>query len=219
MPRLLVKVKKANWLKSKKLEEGDVPGDCLQDLRIKDNELSVWKIEADNSNLNRVMTALAANHESITTFDFLLFDEAVIATLGLKMNVTVGKTPDREASSRWHRDIIGLSGKKALSLVVAIFDSAEWERFWEPQVSESLKNALSLGHIDRESLNAKLAAKLAPEPTSGPTSNPSATPVNIPKIKTKLPIANKKDKPVGFMKMCREIVSFSRGAWRRYRNR
>lgn len=226
MPRLLVKVKKTNWLKNKRLEEGDVPGDCLQDLRIKENELSVWHIEAGDSNLKRVMTALAGNQESIATFDFLLFDEAVITTLGLKIKVTAGKTPDREAN-RWHRDLIELTGKKALALVLAIFDNAEFVRFWEREVEEALKEAISLGHIDRAGLNPRLASKLVPEPATSPKTKTSATPATTPKTNiSSAPVTATKAKVKGkslprrtrFMKMCREITSFSASAWRRFRN-
>lgn len=221
MSRLLVKVKKNRWLKSPRpsyLQIDDVPGDCLQDLRISNNELSVWSIESDNSNLNRVMTALAGNQDSMATCDFLLFDEGVITMLGLKMKATVGNAPDREAANRWHRDLIELSGKKALTLVLAIFEDAERVRFWEHQIHESLRDALSLGHIDRASLKSSLVAKLASEPSTPHKTTPSPTPAIIAEMKSPAPLTAKKERPQGFKKMCVEIVSFSRGAWRRYLN-
>ncbi|MBZ5493640.1 MAG: hypothetical protein LAO76_22200 [Acidobacteriia bacterium] len=231
MSRLLVKIKRERWLKGPRppyLEMGDVPGDCLQDLRINENKLSVWSIEPDDSNLKRVMTALAGTHEMITTFYFLVFDETVVANLGLKMTPTNGNTADRDAN-RWHRDIVELSAKKALLLVIAIFDEARRVPFFQSDVEMSLQNAISAGHIDPNKLNSRLASKLTTvlnpaQKANTPSVSESGT--NVPTLsvgtttakKSSPPAAKKKDKPQGFMKMCIEIASFSRAAWRRYRN-
>ena len=57
------------WLRPDWLAGDEVQADALVDLSTKDNELSVWLIENDKSNLEHVVTALAANCNTISNLD------------------------------------------------------------------------------------------------------------------------------------------------------
>jgi hypothetical protein len=72
MPFILRTIRKDRWYRIEDvpwLEEGDIHADPLADLNTKANELSVWLIEDDRSNLNRVVSALAATRTHISNLD------------------------------------------------------------------------------------------------------------------------------------------------------
>lgn len=142
------------------LENGDIPADCLSDLRTKENKLSVWYIDDDSSNLPRVLTALAANCDDLSNIDYLLFDHQIVAELGLEVSKTSGGTPDKEANSAWHRDLEDLSGRKVLNFATAIFYGSTLGRKPENVVSEWLKAGIDNNYLDRSKLKPKLAARV-----------------------------------------------------------
>jgi hypothetical protein len=77
MPLILRKIRKARWYQYDRsdfpwLLEEDIPADPLGDLATNDNELSVWQINDDKSNLPRVAAALAANCDDISNLDYAL---------------------------------------------------------------------------------------------------------------------------------------------------
>lgn len=172
MPLLFLKVHKIVWQKDAVppfVPTGDIPADCLGDLRTQENELSVWHIEDDKSNLNRVLTALAACCEFVSNFDCLLFDHAVVTRLGLKMNQADGETPDNVANQSWHRDLVELSGKRMLDFAIEIFHGGETQRFPKKQVLELLKAAIAANEIDQSRLGQRVLREIsnsAPEPGS-----------------------------------------------------
>ena len=68
MPLFLRIIRKAKWYKNEQvpwLPEGELQADTLTDLSTKSNELSVWHIEDDRSNLEQVVTALAAGRDHL----------------------------------------------------------------------------------------------------------------------------------------------------------
>lgn len=195
MPRLLIKIRQGRWLTTPRppfLSAGDIPANCLQDLHIKENALSVWHIQDDESNLTRVVTALAATLEHIpSSVDCLLFDEKVVESLGLKMKTTNGETPDRLANRSWHRDLVELSGRKILDLLLAVFYEAERRRVFGADVKKFLQLAVTNKEVEAAHLSPGVAAKLQTDP---------------------LPVIPR------FFRMCREVSSSSKDAWHRFRH-
>lgn len=166
MPRLLLKVRKIVWDKSSKppfLPEGDIPADCLANLNIDKNELSAWYVEDDESNLKRIVTALAASCDFVSVFDYLTFDDAIVTDLGLTIRKTDGDTPDSVANRSWHRDLTELSGRRVLNLATAIFHKSILERVPEKKIREWLNEAMANGNLDSE-LSPKLKSKLSAAP-------------------------------------------------------
>jgi len=74
MPRLIRRIRKARWTLQAWLGEGELPSDVFLDLNSKDNTLSLWLVEDDNSNLNRVLAAMAAQG-SPDAFDYAVLDK------------------------------------------------------------------------------------------------------------------------------------------------
>ncbi len=163
MPFLLRKIRKARWYGRDVhpyLDEGDAQADSLLDLLSKDNQLSAWYIEDDGSNLERVVTALAANSDSLTHLDYALFDHRVLSAIDIKIKKTAGPTPDESANAAWHLDLIEPSARKLIALALEIFTAAEKERVPEKKISEWITRAVANGQIDKARLKGGIVAKI-----------------------------------------------------------
>ena len=63
MSHFLIMIKKRNWdrIPLPWLAENDLPADPIGDLKTSNNSLSLWHIEEDESNLERVVLGLIVN--------------------------------------------------------------------------------------------------------------------------------------------------------------
>lgn len=74
MARILRKIRKNRWYKTEEiswLPDNELQADALDDLRTKYNELSVYRIDENESNLDRVIAALATNTDNPSTLTLL----------------------------------------------------------------------------------------------------------------------------------------------------
>lgn len=193
MPTFVIKVKQPRWYKSgwpRFLKQPDIPGDCLKDLNVQQTNLSVWHVEDNKSNLQRILTALAALNTSAEHLDYLLFDVATVANLGITAKKTNGDTPDHLANLSWHYDLVDLSGQKVLDLAHAIFWVCETSRIQKLTIAKWLKEAFEKKECDPVR-NEKLAAKVLVGP---------------------LPVT------LRFSRMFREIFNAIKDAWQKSRD-
>lgn len=164
MPSLLRIIRKNRWYKEEALRYlllGDTPADPLADLTTENNALSVWYIEDDKSNLERVITALAATRRNLDVLDYALFDFAVPSEIKAQCERSSGNTPDDAVNKTWHYDLKELSGLKIVALTKAILEGGQKERVPLGKVRESIKSAVSTGQVDSSRMNPKLATALA----------------------------------------------------------
>lgn len=127
MPLLLRTVRQNRWFKEPAapwLERGDVPADPIGDLRTSQNALSVWHVEPDRSNLERVVRAVAIGKERVDSSGWVLFDSELLSPLGIDVVEVPGGTKD-EGAKQWHRDLVNLSGNKLAALARAIIERGE----------------------------------------------------------------------------------------------
>ena len=134
--------------------------DALNDLRTSSNELSVWYIEDDESNLEHVITALAASGDTVANLDYALFDLQLITNSDIKIHQSPGITPDERVNALWHRDLIELSASKIMRLATIIFTQAEIRRVSKKKLLRMIAQAVSTGRIDRAKLRPKMVAKV-----------------------------------------------------------
>lgn len=164
MPSLLRIIRKSRWYKEEALpylQLGDTPADPLADLRTEKNALSVWYIEDDNSNLERVITAFAATRESVDALDYALFDFALPAEINAQCERSGGNTPDDVVNRTWHYNLKELSGLRIVALAKAILERDQKERILPKKVRELIRSAVSTGQVDGSRMNPKLATALA----------------------------------------------------------
>lgn len=113
--------------------------------------LSVWRIDDDESNLHRVVAALASGREHPDKIDCALIDEPDLLRLGIRVEAAPDPCADQEASDRWHRNLVHLTGSKLASLVLLIRDQGRVgriRRFQEPLVVSLLQEGLDANRID-----------------------------------------------------------------------
>jgi len=157
MAFLLRKIRKNRWYKTEQLDwlpDGELPADPLSDLGTKSNELSVYNVSADESNLGRIIASLAANVDQLSHVDFALFDENVISELGIKIKKSKGDLPDEQVNN-WHSDLYELSAPNILILAKAINDKARIDRKLPAQILKLIADALTSGQIDRTRIKWK----------------------------------------------------------------
>lgn len=167
MPRLLRVVRKAKWYKHPGvpwLAEDDLQADSLLDLKTDDNVLSVWHIEDDESNLGRVVAALAAKRNNVANFDYALIDADLVVNLPVHIKNKSGDTPDAEANQKWHRDLTQLTHRQLFELANLIRRHGKVERIQHPQVLESLKKAYDADQLEHQKIDPKLLPRLRENP-------------------------------------------------------
>lgn len=132
----------------------------LQDFVPEPSTLSVWSIEDNRSNLEQVVIALASTKDFFSNFDYALVDDALLTTLNIKIEKTDGNTPDHEANTRWHRDLVELSDSTLITLIRTIAEKGETVRIPEKEMARLIQEAVTAGRLDRTKIRKGLAAKL-----------------------------------------------------------
>lgn len=164
MPVVLRKIRKAKWYKHPDvpwLLEHELQADALFDLKTDDNEMSVWLIDDERSNLDQVIAALAAKTDFLSNFDYAFWDLQFLLDLNIKVVETEGDTEDTEANNVWHRDLCELSASKIMALAQAIVEREATSRFSPKKVGQLIVQAVSLGRLEQATLKPDLGAKIA----------------------------------------------------------
>ena len=156
MPLLLRKIRKARWNGVNSPSGVKLSADALGDLTTSGNELSVYHVEDDSSNLERVIVALAANSEVFSNFDYALFSYEVPSTIGIALKQTEGKTPDSVVNEKWHIDLTVATAETLLALGVGIYASARKERILVKEVTQKIAKAIQDGNVQVVNLKGKL---------------------------------------------------------------
>ena len=163
MPFLLIKITWGKWFTDEPwLPSGELQAAALFDLRFRNSMLSVWKIEDNQSNVDRVVTALAAtnNKRDIENLDYVLFEMQSVLNLGIKMEQHPGATPDVVANNEWHHDLTELTASKIVAIAHLIRRDGQFKRLQGFEVKDLLLQALNQGHIALERLPDNLKPTL-----------------------------------------------------------
>lgn len=162
MPSFLIKVTWGRWQTDPPwLPAGELQAAALFDLRFSNNRLSIWKMEDDDSNLDRVLAALAVNNgkSSIENVDYVLLAQESVEGLGTKMEKSPGGTLDKFANNEWHYDLAELSVSKIVVIAKCIKERPIYRRS-EPQIKIMIRKALKAKHIDIALADTQLKPKL-----------------------------------------------------------
>lgn len=167
MARLLRSIKKPRWSWNEKpgrIDGEAIPADTLRDLETDHNRLSFWIIQDDLSDLDTVITAVAAIRDHAERFDYALFDAKVCENLEIKIEDSRGRTPSDRVNSL-HLDLIDLSAGKVAKLAKVIYHEGQRQRIQPKAVKERIRRACSTGSIDESRLtkSMKVSLGLIPE--------------------------------------------------------
>jgi hypothetical protein len=159
MALLLRVISKAKWAAPDWMATGDVPADALTDLRADNNELSVWGVESDRSNLNTALAAVASNRERLDKLDYTLLDETILPAIPIRCLRSDGSSPHLIASTTMHRDLVELTVKKIAHLAHEMM-TLERIRVTRRQVELLLREALQSRALDRASIKPTLLSEI-----------------------------------------------------------
>ena len=166
MPLAIRTIRLARWdedaiLRASWLGEGEMVADPLGDLCTKNGELSVWHVEDDRSNLERVLLAFAATRDYLANVDYVLFDQDVLRQLGVEAMHSRGGTPDELVNSEWHRDIVELSCRRVVTLAESLIRSGQRDRMPRKRVRALLTEAIEQGRLELGRLSEKMKAEVS----------------------------------------------------------
>lgn len=147
MPFVLRKIRRSRWRRDPhtgRLSDSGLRS-ARRDLCLPGESLSAYLVNYDKSNLERVITALAANSMSLDTVDYIMMD----ISLDIQTEATPGRTPDSEVNS-FHLDLPGLSDSKLDRLAHAFRDKGESDRYAKKDLKQMILEAVRTGNIDRD---------------------------------------------------------------------
>lgn len=134
------------------LQNGEIPADPLTNLRTTVNSLSVWLVDNDRSNLERLVAALMAKRD-LKEFVYLLFDHIILDQMPIRVEEKFGATPD-DGINHLHRNLSDLSGRVALDLVSTILKSQyETDTMIPTEVIGYVTRSVLAGYIDYNQLS------------------------------------------------------------------
>ncbi len=161
MPFLFILLKRRNrWNQEAHfpwVEPEDVPADPIQDLASRENKLSVWHVESDKSNLERVVAAVASGRNDLSSeAAYALFADDAPGRLGIRVENSQGASLDSQANQNWHRNLAELSGRKLVKLTGELLAHAEIDRKFPREVAEAINRSIESGFIQRETVRQSL---------------------------------------------------------------
>jgi hypothetical protein len=141
---------------------GEIPADALVDLRTTNDELSVWRLEPDGSNLSALVAALASNKTTrVDKLDYVVLDEEVFIALKIRCVPTQGVSPHVSANQKYHCDLVELTAAKVFALANEVKRAeATHQRLFPKNVKEILQRALEAKALERSVMEPELLAEL-----------------------------------------------------------
>jgi|WetSurMetagenome_2_1015567.scaffolds.fasta_scaffold501911_2 hypothetical protein len=161
MPYLLRTIRKTRWIRDPNIawQQNVVKADAMIDLKTEENCLSVWYIQDNKSNLDEVITALAANRDDVVVMDYMIIDASIPESIKIKMTDDKGNSPYKDANL-WHRHLIELTTEKMYLLSKEMCERGIKIRKLPKEISALLINALETNKIDANLLKRKLVERL-----------------------------------------------------------
>jgi len=166
MPLGLRVVRAARWYPQPWLtREMDLPSTALCDLLDeKSNSISIWLINDDRSNFERVIAALAANRNQVANLDYALFDIERLAALRISSQMEHGDTADSTVNMSFHLNLTRLTARNVFFLAREIHKFGDPVRIRRQDVQKYIEAALSRNELDRSKIDPGLLRKVTQKP-------------------------------------------------------
>lgn len=153
MTFFLRKVRRAKWYreapKGQATREG-LQADALGDLRTQENKLSLFIVDDDLGNLERIAAALAANSANPGNLDYLLLERQAIDDLGYTEISNPGETPDQEVNDA-HVDLAIPNAQMLVDLAFVFWNQGDTNRIQRKRVQQMIRDGIEAGQIRRDS--------------------------------------------------------------------
>ncbi len=152
MAKLLRKVRQNRWLKTDAqplIDVGDVPADPLGDLSTSQNRLSVFQVDRDLANVERIARALALGGQRLDDVGFVLFDESLLEKASIVLDPIDGTTVD-SVVNKCHADLANLTGNKLVALTRLILLEGESDIILKKRIVELVREGLSSNELPEQ---------------------------------------------------------------------
>ena len=168
MAGYLISVRPERWWRLEAWHDrGEVPADCVTDLRTSSNALSVFEVSDTREELE-VMAALALEkaiggrdrRQSLDGSTGLLFEPGLLDHLQIHASASNGRTKDVRVNAR-HRDLVELSGAKLASLALELSKACQPQTYYKPQLLRAVVTAVGEGRIAKTSIPDRVHEQLA----------------------------------------------------------
>lgn len=147
------KVRRAKWYREDPKGQATRDGlqaDALGDLRTQENLLSLFIVDDDLGNLERIAAALAANSVNPGNLDYVLLERQAIANLGYTEISNPGETPDRDVNNA-HVDLEIPNAQMLVDLAFVFWNQGEPNRIQRKRVQQMIRDGIEAGQIRRNS--------------------------------------------------------------------
>jgi hypothetical protein len=134
----------------------EVPAEPIGDLLPQDGGISLWRIEDDGHNLDRIIANLAAVQSALAGIDFAQVDEHLLVAAGFTPQKTDGRSPDRHADGRWHYDLLRPMAIDVVKLAQLLLEYAEFGERTSDEVLDLLTKATQAQQIPHARLPNKI---------------------------------------------------------------
>lgn len=145
------------------VDVGDVQADAISDLRTSKNALSVWQVNDDHTNIDRIVAALAAGRMNLDKLDYALIDAETLDELNIGIVQKRGRSLDDRANDLWHYDLTELTGTSLVNLAFMIQEKAMFVRVQKARIGSVIEASVRHGFIDSSRLKDGLRKALSLE--------------------------------------------------------
>lgn len=134
--------------------------DALKNFRTKDNKLSVYEVKDGAYDAVRLAVSVVAGADRLVEVHFVVFNSELVTELGILIEKTEGKTPDRHANDQHYDLQIGTPKKLGALTEAIIYNPLDIKRILQPEVEKLVVDAIKDGSIDKRKLNRPMRKAL-----------------------------------------------------------
>ena len=119
----------------------ETQANVLESFSTTNNELSVYVLDEPETQIDRVVAALAVSRKNLAQMDIAVVPDSALADCDIKTDSARGKTLDQEVNG-WHRNLVELTVNKVACFISAIKRDGKIKRCQERRVEKAIKLAL-----------------------------------------------------------------------------
>lgn len=155
MVYLFRKIVELNWLFTAPSKQSEFPADPLSDLNTNNNELSVYQVDQEKSNLEDIIVGIAVNRAFLKNIDYALLNKDNLDSEDYEIKESPAEIKYTKAIPH-HRNICNLTAKKIVNLARVIYSKGEHSTVTKAKVKELINQALENGQLKDTDINPKL---------------------------------------------------------------
>lgn len=144
-------IKQSRWLDEDWLRDR-APADPLSDIKTQGNALSVYLVPKSDASQwgRRVAAALGARRDSLDHYEYVFFEASALRGLRVKVDRSLGETPDREVNQR-HAELVRLTARQLARIADLIWKARRdgFVRLLEPDVAGLISSGIQANQIER----------------------------------------------------------------------